>query len=82
MNNKRKYLQRGKKNVLKYTTVSPYLLEYHIHTILMLGLQQLPIWHGNINVSSSLVSITPHCDGDDGNSDIDGFDEFDTSNIT
>ena len=28
------------------------------------------------------VIITPHCDGDDGNSDIDGFDEFDTSNIT
>ena len=28
------------------------------------------------------VIITPHCDGDDGNSDIDGYDEFDTSNIT
>ncbi len=28
------------------------------------------------------VIIPPHCDGDDGNSDIDGFDEFDTSNIT
>tara|TARA_B100000963_G_scaffold208250_1_gene181392 strand:- start:14084 stop:21370 length:7287 start_codon:yes stop_codon:yes gene_type:complete len=28
------------------------------------------------------VIITPHCDGDDGNSDIDGFDEFDTGNIT
>ena len=28
------------------------------------------------------VIITPHCDGDDGYDDSDGFDEFDTSNIT
>jgi gliding motility-associated-like protein len=27
------------------------------------------------------VVITPHCDGDDGGSDIDGFDNFDTSEV-
>ena len=28
------------------------------------------------------VVMAPHCDGDDGNDDRDGFDEFDTSTLT